>query len=272
MKLFFRQILILFLLTLQFSVYAQDSKLSEQQAKEAVNNIVRHCGLIQNFTIRENPEVKTAIAYIKGDKRIIEYNPDILAGIVDSTDTDWSAVSILAHEIAHHLLGHTLSPGSLNPGDELACDRFSGFILYCMGASLEESKAAMEIAGNPHGTKTHPPKEARIEAIYMGWQEAEILRNKPNSEPITSHDVYTHKVIFEGDENNYYINEEGELLWFNNFAEPIVFGTFEDSEDDQFLYHIYWEDQSFYVDGKMKIWNITDYDAQMKVGELQIYQ
>ncbi len=61
---------------------------------------------------------------------MIEYNPMFMAMVMDSSCSNWSAISILAHEIAHHLLGHTLDPTNVRPGDELACDRYSGFILH----------------------------------------------------------------------------------------------------------------------------------------------
>ena len=96
---------------------------SERAAKEAVHRIVRHSGLQPVFTVREDRTVRTAVAYIKGRERFIAYNPGFIAQVLDSSGTNWSAISILAHEVAHHLLGHTLDPANVFPGDELACDR-----------------------------------------------------------------------------------------------------------------------------------------------------
>src|SRR5436190_9411012 len=166
------------------TLLAQGTQVSERAAKEAVYRIVRHSGLQPNFVVQENAEVHTAIAFIKGRNRMIEYNPGFIASIVDSSRTDWSAVGILAHEIAHHLLGHTLDPAEVHPGDELACDRYSGFILHGMGASLKESLAAMEVAGNPHGTRSHPPKYARLAAIEQGWEDAQHIADKVEQEPV----------------------------------------------------------------------------------------
>ncbi len=150
-------------------VSAQDGMLNERAAKEAVYRIVRHSGLQPVFTVRENTGIPTAVAYIKGKERVIAYNPAFMARVMDSTCTNWSAISVLAHEIGHHLLGHTLDPGNVHTGDELACDIYSGFILHAMGATKEEALAAMDVAGNPHGTENHPPKHARLNAIQQGW-------------------------------------------------------------------------------------------------------
>lgn len=142
--------------------------LTEQQAKAAVHRIVQHSGLLPNFEVRENRSIPTAIAFIKNRKRYIEYNPAFMVRLMDSTRTDHAAISILAHEVAHHLLGHTLDPGQLHPGDELACDRYSGFILRSMGADLPTTLAAMAIAGDPHGTERHPPRPAGRDRTRLG--------------------------------------------------------------------------------------------------------
>lgn len=103
---------------------------------------------------------------------MIAYNPRFMATVLDSTRTDWGAVSIFAHEVAHHLLGHTIDPASVRPGDELACDRYSGFVLHGMGATLGEALAFKSVIGDPHGTRRHPSKHARLEPIRQGWEEA----------------------------------------------------------------------------------------------------
>lgn len=132
---------------------------------------------------------------------MIAYNPVFLSRILDTTRTDWSAVSVLAHEIAHHLLGHTLDPDAVHPGDELACDRYSGFILQRMGATLEESLAAMEVAGNVHGTRAHPPRHARLAAIRQGWEEAARINTPGNRVVFSVASDLTHVVHFAGDPN-----------------------------------------------------------------------
>ena len=106
---------------------AQDTRMSERAAKEAVRRIVQYSGLTPDFTVREDPEVRTAIAYIKGHERVIAYNPAFITTVLDSSHTNWSAVSILAHEIAQPLPGHPLDPSAVRPGAELPWDRSSGF-------------------------------------------------------------------------------------------------------------------------------------------------
>jgi hypothetical protein len=257
------------LFALQLCVPAQT--ITEKDAKNAVRMITQHSGLSPNFVVRENLEVKTAIAFIKSRKRYIEYNPDIISGIVDSSHTDWAAVSILAHEIAHHFLGHTLDPTRISPGDELACDKYSGFILQRMGATEEEAVAAITIAGTTKATSSHPPRQARIEAISQGWQESVELADMTahQARPQMSDDHFSYKLRFEGDENLYYITDGNEVVWYDNYADPIILGKFVTSDSRSYLFEIVWEGNRFYIDHAGKVWNLTAYNVMMQVGDTE---
>ena len=80
-------------------------------------------------------------------KRVIAYNRQFMQDVARTTgDSDWSGTSILAHEIGHHLSGHTLLPGGSKPPIELEADKFSGFVLFKMGATLPEAEKAITSA------------------------------------------------------------------------------------------------------------------------------
>ncbi len=250
---------------------AQDAQINERAAKEAVFRIVKHSGLQPDFTVRENLSIRTAIAFIKGRERVIEYNPAFIAMVMDSSQTNYSAISILAHEIAHHLLGHTLDPASLRPGDELACDQYSGFVLHAMGATLMETLAAIEVAGDPHGSPHHPPKHARLEAIRQGWEQARSIAERKEPQPFVIQDDLKYVVRFTGDDNTYYVNEQNRLVWFNTYAEPIEFGNLVLMEGADHRYKLTWSDQHYIIDGQNTIWKRTASGMQMNVGRLRSY-
>ena len=128
----------------------------DKEAKIAVSKIVRYTGLTANFHI-VSKDVSTAVAYIQKGKRCIAYNPEFIERLRNATKTDWAAVSVLAHEIGHHLLGHTLKKKWKPRVMKLMADKFSGFILHQMGAKLEEAKAAMNAVGHKFDTISHPP-------------------------------------------------------------------------------------------------------------------
>ena len=144
---------------------------SDSEADDAMRRIMRYTGLPANFTIKA-ANVPNAAAVIYEEQRYILYNQYFMLRIKDQTKTDWAALSILAHEIGHHLSGHTLDNKGSRPDKELEADRFSGFVLYKMGATLDEARITMETLAVESGTSTHPPKSARLAAVTNGWLEA----------------------------------------------------------------------------------------------------
>jgi len=158
---------------------------SDDEAKRTLRRIMKYTGLPSNFTIKA-ANVPNAAAVVRGNERFILYNQYFMEQVKKSTYTDWSAVSILAHEIGHHLSGHTLDHVGSRPDKELEADKFSGFVLYKMGATLNEARAAMEKIGSDKGSYTHPAKSARLAAITNGWFAAKELAGdtKPVKRPI----------------------------------------------------------------------------------------
>jgi hypothetical protein len=121
--------------------------------------------------------------------------------VIDNTSkTYWTSISILAHEIGHHLSGHTLKTGTNHFQKELEADKFSGFVLYKMGASLEQAIAAITLFGDLIDTRTHPNKTKRIEAIKAGWNEASGFRYSGAVPPPPSdglQEVYSPEMFFD---------------------------------------------------------------------------
>lgn len=78
----------------------------------------------------------------------------------------------MAHEIGHHLSGHTIQPGGSQPPTELEADKFSGYVLYKMGAVLADAQKAMNTLVPETDGKTHPGRGKRIAAIEDGWKQA----------------------------------------------------------------------------------------------------
>lgn len=144
---------------------------TDQEAEFAVKRVLDHTGLPQNFEVMRG-NVPNAMAAIEAETRYIVYNQAFIERVKETTRTDWAAISILAHEIGHHLAGHTLRKDGSRPKSELEADRFSGHVLYKMGSAMEDAKAAMITVASETGSATHPPKSARIAAIESGWFDA----------------------------------------------------------------------------------------------------
>jgi hypothetical protein len=141
-----------------------------QAALEIVEQILSYTGLPQSFDVYSANIYNAAAAMVDG-KRVILYDPQLITDIESVTNHNWPAVSILAHEIGHHLAGHTLADEFIMEF-ELEADYFSGFILYKMGATLEEAQSVMSLLRDHPNMQDHPPQAERLAAIENGWQEA----------------------------------------------------------------------------------------------------
>lgn len=83
----------------------------------------------------------------------------------------------MAHEIGHHLSGHTLDGLGSRPKKELEADRFSGFILQKMGATLDQATATVNTFSE-EGSRTHPGRSARVAAVTNGWKAGKDMEGK----------------------------------------------------------------------------------------------
>lgn len=145
---------------------------STAEAKHYAQEIIDVVGLRPNFEVMA-ARVDNAAAVVYGGKRYVLYNPDFINALVQKTGNKWAAISVLAHEIGHHLNGHTVTGSGSQPAVELEADEFSGFVLRKMGASLADAQAAMRVLANEMASATHPAKHDRLASIANGWQTAD---------------------------------------------------------------------------------------------------
>jgi hypothetical protein len=154
---------------------SQFSFRSKEVAEKAVDEIVRRSGLKRNFYVMECPNTDNCFAAIQGQTRLIVYDGSFMKKANDLSKSDWGALSILAHEIGHHLQGHTIIEGGSDPVKELEADEFSGFVMYQMGASLKEAQAAISKLTSDYDGGSHPARPKRLAAIKKGFDNAQEL-------------------------------------------------------------------------------------------------
>lgn len=150
----------------------QSNFASTSEAKFYAQEIIDVVGLKPNFEVMA-AQVDNAAAVVYGGKRYVLYNPTFINNLVQRTGNKWAAVSVLAHEIGHHLNGHTVTSGGSQPAIELEADEFSGFVLRKMGASLADAQAAMRVLAAQTASRTHPAQHDRLAYIARGWQTAD---------------------------------------------------------------------------------------------------
>ena len=76
-------------------------------------------------------------------------------------------MSILAHEVGHHINGHTLGASMSayeNRIQELEADEFSGFVMQKIGATLEQAIDAIAslASSGDDSYSSHPNKEIGV--------------------------------------------------------------------------------------------------------------
>ncbi len=212
---------------------------SDREAHEALDRIMRFAGLEPSFVLKA-ASVPNAVAAIKGTQRLILYNQQFMMRVRDRTQTDWSAISILAHEVGHHLQGHTLQRGGSRPEIELEADKYSGFILKRMGAPLDKAQAAMRLITTEEGSKTHPGRQARLAAITNGWLQASDLNPPPDRKKTPPNDdtpapalpktppvvspVYVARAVFHADPFEYYITAGNDIVGVPQTGQPRIVG------------------------------------------------
>ncbi|QKG52243.1 membrane-binding protein [Hymenobacter sp. BRD67] len=162
------------------------------QAEGIIREITDAVGLQPRFELRATTQVDNAAAVVYDGRRYLLYNPKFLAAVNRAGHTDWAGISILAHEMGHHLNGHTLRAGGSQPQDELEADEFSGFVLRRLGASLAQAQAAMAAVSPEASSATHPGRAPRLAAISRGWNRAtaqivastQAGTSQPSAQPI----------------------------------------------------------------------------------------
>ncbi|AOW20332.1 M48 family metalloprotease [Urechidicola croceus] len=177
-----------------------------EDAEITVDNILDKIGLFRNFIIQECPNINNAVAKNidvgSGYKeRYILYDSNFFEKIDTKAGNDWAATSVLAHEIGHHLNGHSLNDEGSNHKFELEADEFSGFVLARMGASLSDSQSAINTLRYEKATHTHPAKLDRLNAIEKGWNRGngKTIEVKKIEEEVINE--ITEDIVVE-DENN----------------------------------------------------------------------
>ena len=140
-------------------------------ARQLLLEIMNVTGLQPNFELKE-AAVRNIQASISHRKRYILYNPSFVNKLTTLTNDKWAVLALLAHEVGHHLNGHTIRKTGSRPALELEADEFAGFILYKLGASLEQSQEVIKYIADKETSATHPGRDARLLAIQHGWNKA----------------------------------------------------------------------------------------------------
>ena len=157
--------------------FSQKDFITNKDAEDAVDKLLNQLGLPKNFVLVSCPKINNAIAITSNlGIRYIVYDPLFMKKI-NQTTNDWSSIGILAHELCHHLSGHTLTVSKNyveQQKKELEADEFSGFILAKLGAPLVDCQAALKSVSKEKDDtySSHPRLSRRLLSIKKGYLKA----------------------------------------------------------------------------------------------------
>ena len=162
-----------------------------EDVEKAVDEILRPTGLSKNFVIVRCPDINNAIATTSDGLRYIIYDDEFVDHLKSTgAEKDWGAYSIFAHELAHHLNGHTLLSNEKladSRYNELQADYWSGFVLQKLGATLAQAQIAVNDIAKDGDDRfwSHPNKQKRLHAIDSGFTIARgnVKIDVPPQEP-----------------------------------------------------------------------------------------
>jgi len=133
--------------------------------------------------IIKSADVSNAKATTVDNQRYILINQTFISDFKKDARTKWAAHALLAHEVAHHVLGHqfNLKDNKQRKNQEFEADKWAGVVMARLGATRDEALAGIRNFAKADETVTHPPKDAREQAMGIAFdEEAKILAQKKN--------------------------------------------------------------------------------------------
>ena len=161
---------------------------SDYKAEKALDQILNVIGASKRFVLQPCDNINNAVATTYKGIRYILYDRDFMYSL--DNGNNWGNLFILAHEVGHHINGHSLDlvlyasevvePKTLEQRrqQELEADEFAGFILAKLGGDISEAnKIFLKISDNKDDSySSHPSRDKRLNAVEIGYNKG--LGNK----------------------------------------------------------------------------------------------
>ena len=141
---------------------------------KTVETIAEQAGLQSNFALRavRGKRFANAVAITEGANRFIVYGEEFMRPLDQpGSSRYWDAFVILAHEVGHHLNGHTLDNQGSSPQPEAEADYFAGSAVKRAGGSVADARRIYRRAPLEE-SPTHPRRGERLHFVSTGWESA----------------------------------------------------------------------------------------------------
>ena len=204
-------------------VQASNSFSSNQEAQKALDKIIAVTGISKRFALYQCSGINNCEAITFRGIRYIFYDQNFMKSITTVAGS-WTNLSILAHEVGHHVNAHSLDWLALASGEiqgitleqkrqqDIEADEFSGFVLAKLGATLIQSQAAVKLASDDgdDSYSTHPSRSKRLSAIERGYNQAKGITTKPYATALTAEDYFY--LAYNSDKNDVKISNYTKCL------------------------------------------------------------
>ena len=157
---------------------------SNSAADNALERILGTIGASKRFVLQPCNNTNNAVATSYKGIRYILYDPDFMNTL--SYGNNWGNLFILAHEVGHHINGHSLdlvlyatdAVESVSLAEsrkqELEADEFAGFVLAKLQGPISAANEVIsKISNDSDDTyNTHPSRSKRLNAVSIGYNKA----------------------------------------------------------------------------------------------------
>lgn len=170
---------------------------SASDVEALVTSILGKYGLRNGYIIMSCTKTDNCMAILDEKNRpYILFNPNFLKTVrslnfsesnLPVQNDDWKTLTILAHEIGHHLNNHLINPrpDMTRIDMELEADETAGFIVYLLGGELNNAQSAyLDKTVSETSSYTHPGRSARLKSVAKGWEDAKKKYPRVSNTPL----------------------------------------------------------------------------------------
>lgn len=175
------------------SVLQSNSFSSNSAAEDALERILGTIGASKRFVLQPCSNTNNAVATSYRGIRYILYDPDFMNTL--NYGNNWGNLFILAHEVGHHINGHSLDlvlyaadavesvSLAQSRQQELEADEFAGFVLARLGGPISDANEVIsKISNNSDDSySTHPSRSKRLNAVSRGYNKSKTKSNNTKS-------------------------------------------------------------------------------------------
>ena len=179
---------------------------SYKEANTAIEDILSVIGAKNRFVVQPCDNINNAAAVTLQGIRYIFFDPDFMNSI--SSGSYSSNLFILAHEVGHHINGHsqdivmllsdyapTANTLSEQRIEELEADEFAGFVMGKLGHSLSSMQNTLKglVDDYDDSNSTHPNLTKRLKAVETGYNKSignEVLEANVSSSEQTAEEYF----------------------------------------------------------------------------------